>query len=91
MGAKTSICFILQGAELLKVGVAETLYAKEDGRPLSDFIRLALKTGVELFVCDAALEACNMTPDDLIEDVDNLIGPTYLITKGLEADLVITF
>jgi predicted peroxiredoxin len=71
--------------------VVETLYAKDDGRPLSDFIRLALKSGVEFFVCDAALQACDMTPDDLIPEVDNLVGPSFLITKGLDADLVLNF
>lgn len=90
-GAQVSLCFILQGAELLKLGVAEKLYAKENGRPLSDFIRLALKAGVGLYVCDAALDACNMTPDDVIDEVENLVGPSFLITKGLEADLVLNF
>jgi len=90
-GAKVSICFILQGAELLKTGVAETLFVKKNGRPLNDFIRLALKSGVEFFVCDAALQACEMTPDDLIDEVENLVGPAFLINKGIEADLVLNF
>jgi predicted peroxiredoxin len=90
-GARASICFILQSAQLLKKGVAETLYAKEDGQPLSEFIRLARKAGVEFYVCDAALKACDMSPDDLIEDVENLVGPAFLITHGIEADLVLNF
>ncbi len=90
-GANVNICFILQSAELLKKGVADSLYAKEGGRPLSDFVRLALKSGVQFYVCDAALQACDMTPDDLIEEVDNLVGPSFPITKGLEADLVLNF
>jgi uncharacterized protein len=90
-GARTSICFIMQSAQLLKKGVAETLYAKEGGQPLSEFIRLARKAGVEFYVCDAALKACDMTPDDLIEEAENLVGPTFLITHGLEADLVLNF
>lgn len=64
------------------MGVAEKLYAKKNGRPLSDFIRLALKAGVGLFVCDAVLDACSMTPDDVIYEVENLVGPSLLITKG---------
>jgi predicted peroxiredoxin len=90
-GAHTSICFIMQSAGLLKQGVAEALYAKEDGQPLHEFIRLALKAGVEFYVCDAALKACDMSPDDLIEEAENLVGPTFLITQGIEADLVLNF
>ena len=90
-GARTSICFIMQSAQLLKKGMAETLVAKEDGQPLSEFIRLALKAGVEFYVCDAALKACDLLPEDLIDEVENLVGPTFLITRGIEADLVLNF
>ena len=90
-GAKVSVCFVLQSVLLLKEGVAETLYAKEGGDPLSDFVRHALVAGVEFYVCDAALQMCDMTPDDLIEEVENLVGPSFLITKGIEADLVLNF
>jgi predicted peroxiredoxin len=90
-GAGVSICFVLRSALLLKKGLAETLYAKEGGRPVSDFIRLGLRAGVELRVCDAALEMCDMTPDDLIEEAEDLVGPSFLITEGLKADLVLSF
>ncbi len=90
-GTKVSICFILQSVFLLKKGIAETLYAKEGGLPLSDFICQALEAGVEFYVCDAALQMCDMTSNDLIDDVENLVGPSFLITKGIEADLVLNF
>lgn len=90
-GAKVSLCFILRGAELLNKSVVGSLSAREDGRPLSDFIRLALKSGVQFYVCDASLQACDMKPGDLIEDVDTLVGPSFPISKGMEADLVMSF
>lgn len=90
-GAQVRLCFIMKGAELLKNGISDTLFVKENGRSLSEFIRLALKTGVEFYVCDAALQACDMLPDDLIAEVENLVGPSFLITKGIEADLVLNF
>lgn len=86
-----SICFIVRSALLLKRGVAETLYAKQGGRPLDDFVRLALRAGVEFYVCDAALQMCDMAPDDLIEEVEHLVGRSFPITRGLEADLVLSF
>jgi predicted peroxiredoxin len=90
-GAVVSMCFVVEGPLLLKQGVAEELCAAEGGRPLRAWIDLALKAGVQLFVCDAALQLCAMTPEDLIEDVDNLVGPAFLITTGLASDLVLSF
>ena len=90
-GAQVSICFVLRSALLLKKGVAENLRAQEGGHPLSAFVKAALRAGVEFNVCDAALQMCEMTPDDLMDEVENLVGPSFLITKGLEADLVLNF
>lgn len=42
-------------------------------------------------MCDATLQLCDMTPDDLIDEVENLVGPLFLITQGLASDLVLTF
>ena len=91
LGANVGICFILHSALLLKQGVAETVYAKEGGRPVSDFIARALEYGVEFYVCDASLKVSDMSQDELIEEIDNLVGPNFLITKGIEADLVLNF
>lgn len=91
LGAQTSLCFVLQAPLLLKRGVSDELYAKEGGRSIREFIDAALKAGVEFFVCDAALQLCDMTPEDLIEEVDNLVGPSFIITQGLDADLALSF
>jgi predicted peroxiredoxin len=91
LGAEANICFILHSALLLKPGVAETVCAKEGGRPVRSFLEAAIKSGVTLNVCDAALKMNDMTPDDLIDEVDNLVGPSFLITQGLASDLVLNF
>jgi hypothetical protein len=39
----------------------------------------------------AALALNDMTPEDLIEEVENLVGTTFLVTKGLESDMVLNF
>ena len=90
-GALVSMCFVVEGPRLLKQGVAENLYAAEGGRPLRAWIDLALKAGVQFFVCDAALQLCNLTPEDLMPEIDNLVGPAFLITTGLDSDLVLSF
>lgn len=91
LGSKVNICFVAQGPMMLKQGVAETVYPKEGERPLSELIKETLEAGVRFTVCGAALELNRMTPEDLIEEVEDLVGPSFPITAGLEADLVLSF
>ena len=90
-GAETAINFVLQAPQILKQGVAENLRSKEGGRTIREFIDEALGLGVKFYVCDTALALCNMTPEDLIEEVDDLVGPSFLIKEGLKSDLVLSF
>ena len=90
-GADVSLCFVLQAPLLLKKGVAESLYAKEGGRSIREFIDETLGVGAKFYVCDAALELCDMTSEDLIDEIDLLVGPSFVITEGLKADLVLNF
>lgn len=90
-GAKAGICFVLQAPTLLKRGVAENLLAKEGGRTIREFIDEALELGVDFYVCDAALQLCDMTPEDLIDEIEDLVGPSFLIKEGLRSDLVLSF
>ena len=90
-GAEAGICFVLQAPQILKRGVAENLRAKEGGRTIREFIDEAISLGVKFYVCDAALQLCSMTPEDLIEEIEELVGPSFLIKQGLKSDLVLTF
>ncbi|MBN1453905.1 MAG: DsrE family protein [Anaerolineales bacterium] len=90
-GAEAGICFVLQAPLLLKQGAAENLRAKEGGRTIREFIDEALGLGVKFYVCDAALQLCNMTPEDLIEEIEELVGPSFLVKEGLMSDLVLSF
>ena len=90
-GAEVSLCFVLQAPLLLKQNIAETLYAKEGGRSIREFIDDTLDEGVQFYVCDAALELCDMTAEDLIEEADLLVGPSFVIQEGLKADLVLNY
>ncbi len=90
-GAEVSLCFVLQAPLLLKEGIAENLYPKQGGRSILEFIDDTLSAGVKFYVCDAALELCEMMAEDLIEEIDYLVGPSFVITEGLKADLVLNF
>ena len=91
MGADVSLLFVLQAPLLLKKGVGDDLYAKEGGRSITQFIQETLDARVKFFVCDAALVLCDLDPDDLIDDVDFLVGAGFLISQGLKSDLVLSF
>ena len=91
MGYDVSMFFTMQATQLLKQGVAEKVCPKEGGRPISEFIQNALNADVKFFVCSASLELNDMSPDDLIEEVENLVGSVFLTEKGLESDLVLSF
>lgn len=91
MGHDVSLFFTMQGTQLLKRGVAEEICVKEGGHAVSQFIQNALGAGVKFFVCSASLELNNMSQNDLIEEIDNLVSSTFLTKKGLEADLVLSF
>ncbi len=90
-GAEAGICFVLQAPQLLRQGVAENLRAKEGGRTIREFIDEALGLGVKFYVCDAALQLCSMKPEDLIDEIEDLVGPSFLIKQGLKSDLVLSF
>jgi predicted peroxiredoxin len=90
-GAEAGICFVLQAPQILKQGVAENLRAKDGGRTIREFIDEALGQGVRFYVCDAALQLCDMVPEDLIEEVEELVGPSFVVKQGLKSDLVLSF
>ena len=50
-----------------------------------------LETGVKISVYGAALDLVGMTPDDLMDAVEDLVGFSFLITAGLKSDLALTF
>lgn len=90
-GAEAGVVFVLQAPLILKQGVAEDLRPKEGARTIREFIDEALGAGVNFYVCDTALDLCSMTPEDLIEEAEDLVGPSFLVKQGLKADLVLSF
>lgn len=83
--------FNITGGALMKKGVAEKLAAKEGGKPIIEFIRQAKDIDVKMYVCSPALELNDMTEDDLIEEVDGVVGGAYLIQEACEATTVLNF
>ncbi|MFQ6019374.1 MAG: DsrE family protein [Dehalococcoidia bacterium] len=90
----TDVCiyFTMNGPQLLRKGVPETVSPKNDGsgKPLQFFINQALQMGVKLYVCQPSLDLHNMTQDDLIDGVE-MIGGAAFNDLVLDADGTVTF
>ena len=91
MDHEAELIFQIDGVLLLKEGVAEGMKAKEGGKTILEFIRDAKDADVEMKVCSAALGLHDMTPDDLIEECDGVVGAAYMTEQGLEADMVLCY
>ena len=91
MDLETGIYFTMNGPQLLKKGVAETIGPKgEDGQKLAFFIDQALDCGVSLYVCQPSLDLNDLAADDLIDGV-KMIGGAAFNDMAMEARAVVTF
>lgn len=92
MDIEAAIYFTMNGATLLKKGVAQELMIKrgEGGQNLRFFMDQALDLGVKFYVCQPSLDLHDLTMDDLIDGVE-MIGGAAFNDMALEADAVISF
>jgi predicted peroxiredoxin len=92
MDIEAAIYFTMNGATLLKKGVAEELTIKrgEGGQSLRFFMDQALELGVKLYVCQPSLDLHGLTLEELIDGVE-MIGGAAFNSMALEADVVISF
>jgi predicted peroxiredoxin len=91
MGCSVQMHFTSQATALLEKGVADVTFPKKGGRSVREMLIEAAGLGVQMMVCTASLELNDMTENDLVDEVENLVGGAYLIDQGLAADLVLTF
>jgi predicted peroxiredoxin len=92
MDIEAAIYFTMNGATLLKKGVAEELMIKrgEGGQSLRFFMDQALDLEVKFYVCQPSLDLHDLTMEELIDGVE-MIGGAAFNAMALEADAVITF
>ena len=89
MDYEVTMFFTIDGTLLLKKGLAETIYPKASGKPVSSFLRDALEAGVKFLACTASMELHDLTSDDLIENI-KLVGGAYMWQEA-EDSKVLTF
>ena len=82
--------FTIDGTLLLKKGMAETVYPKEGGKPVSNFIQDAIDADVTFLACTASTELHNLQPSDLIDGV-KMVGGAAMWQLAEDCKTVLTF
>ena len=82
--------FTIDGTLLLKKGMAETIYPKAGGKPVSEFIQDALDAGVTFLACTASTELHDLQPSDLIDGV-KMVGGASMWQIAEDCKTVLTF
>lgn len=90
MDYSVTMFFTIDGTLLLKKGMAETVYPKEGGKPVSDFLQDALDAEVEFLACTASTELHDLKPEDLIEPI-KMVGGATMWQVAEDSKIVLTF
>lgn len=92
MDADVKIFFTMEGVNLVKKGVPESLTAMPGGKRIIEFIRDAKAAGVKMHLCAPALPGYEIDPKgDLIPEVDELSSGGALADLILSSDKVLFF
>ena len=90
MDYEVTMFFTIDGTLLLKKGMAETIYPKAGGKPVSAFIQDALDAGVKFTACTASTELHDLKPEDLLEGI-KMVGGAYMWQLAEDAKTTLTF
>lgn len=90
MDYEVTMFFTIDGTLLLKKGMAETVYPKEGGKPVSAFIQDALDAGVKFTACTASTELHDLKPEDLLDGI-KMVGGAYMWQLAEDAQTTLTF
>jgi predicted peroxiredoxin len=90
MEYEATMFFTIDGTLLLKKGMAETIYPKAGGKPVSEFMQDALAAGVVFLACTASAELHDLQPADLIDGV-KMVGGASMWQLADDCKTVLTF
>jgi predicted peroxiredoxin len=91
MDMDATIVFTVNGATIVEKNVAERTCIKEGGATVRTFLDQAVSAGVKMMVCHQSLDLHDLEPDNLIDDVEEIIGAAALLDMTMDADVVLTF
>jgi uncharacterized protein len=90
MDDDVTMFFTIDGTLLLKKGMAETIYPKVGGKPVSAFLNEAMESGVKFLACSASTELHDLQPSDLIDGV-KMVGGASMWQLAEDCKTVLTF
>lgn len=90
-GNEATVVLSALGCNLVKKGVAEELLVAPEMPRLRHFIDLARECEVQILVCSGGLDVCGLKPDDLMPELDGIIGGMTFNEMAGEADVVMVF
>jgi predicted peroxiredoxin len=90
MEYEATMFFTIDGTLLLKKGMAETIYPKAGGKPVSEFMQDALAAGVVFLACTASADLHDLQPADLIDGV-KMVGGASMWQLAEDCKTVLTF
>ncbi|HVP21589.1 MAG TPA: DsrE family protein [Anaerolineaceae bacterium] len=90
MDYDVTMFFTIDGTLLLKKGLAETVYPKAGGKPVSAFLEEAMESGVKFLACTASTELHDLQPSDLIDGV-KMVGGASMWQLAEDCKTVLTF
>lgn len=77
MEYEVTMFFTIDGTLLLKKGLAQTVFPKEGGKSVGEFLNEALEAGVKMTACSASTELHGLAPEDLIDGVKMVGGASF--------------
>jgi uncharacterized protein len=90
MDYEVDMFFTMDGAHLLKQGVAEQVSARPGAEPIAHFMRLALESGVRFSLCSASAELFDLTRANVLPNVQ-WAGAAWMLQTMEEATSVLSF
>ena len=90
MDYDVTMFFTIDGPLLLKKGLAETIFPKAGGKPVSSFMQEALDAGVKFTACTASTELHDLQPSDLIDGV-KMVGGAFMWQLAEDCKTVLNF
>ncbi|HYF77051.1 MAG TPA: DsrE family protein [Symbiobacteriaceae bacterium] len=91
VGNDATVVLSALGCTLAKKGVADELVITPEMPRLKHFIDLARECGVQVLVCSGGLDVTGLKPNDLVEELDGIIGGMTFNEMAAESEVVMIF
>lgn len=79
----------LPGAMSLFTGMMKKKMKKLNIPSISEFIKKAKEAGVKLYACETTMQVMDIKPEDLIPEVDNIVGASTFMDLASDSKMVL--